>query len=131
MALLVLACGPFEDSVQLLTGFPTFMGNGPGCYTNSASGPLGVDPTYGTAITDEDMIAVTGTRPPPIPVMWRPGYTAHHVGSEVAVTDPHGNVVAVTGRRYRIAGGYVGGDSSAPQLPIRVFWACDAVTPLP
>jgi hypothetical protein len=131
LALLVLGCGRIEGSVQVLVGFPTFLGNGPGCYTNSASGPLIADPKYGTAVIDEDMIAVTGTRPPAIPVMWRPGYSAHHVGAEVAVRDLHGNVVAVTGHRYRIAGGYVGGDSSTPHQPTGVFWACDTVTPLP
>jgi hypothetical protein len=92
-------------------------GNAPtaGCYTNSAQGPLLVDPRYGTAIIDSDVRATA-----PVPVMWRVGFTGRRAGSELEVLDPHGNVVATTGRAYRIAGGYTGEDP-------RVFWACDFV----
>jgi hypothetical protein len=134
LALVVLGCSPsvqLGEPVEVLTGFPTLLGNGPGCYTNSASGQLIADPQYGTAVIDEIMLRVTGTIPSPVPVMWRPGYSAHRLGSEVAVTDTSGNVVATTGHRYLIAGGYVGGDISTPRQPTGVFWACDTVTPLP
>jgi hypothetical protein len=135
LALCLVGCARLPlngDPVQLLTSPPRFI---PGCFTNSASGPLIVDPKYGTAIIDEIMIKVTGTRPPPIPVAWRPDFTARRIGSEVEVLNPQGNVVATTGRSYVIAGGYVsaGGSSGLdwPQLPTGVFWACDFVTSLP
>jgi hypothetical protein len=35
-------------------------------------------------------------------VQWWPKYTGRRAGSEVEVLDPDGNVVATTGRRYRI-----------------------------
>jgi hypothetical protein len=118
---------PNGDPVRLLTGPP---GDWGGCFTDSASGPLIVDPKYGTAIVDNDVHAVS-----PVTVAWRPGYTARRIGSEVEVLDPQGNTVASTGRSYWLAGGYVsaGGSSGLdwPQLPIGVFWACDLVTPLP
>lgn len=135
LALCLIGCGwlPSDGGpVQLLTGPPGFV---PGCFTNSASGPLIVDPTYGTAIIDEIMIRVTGTRPPPIPIAWRPGFTARRIGSEVEVLDPQGNAVAITGKSYTLAGGYVsaGGSSGLdwPGLPVGVFWACDFVIPQP
>ena len=72
-----------------------------GCYTNFATGLLVVDPTYGTAITDESM-GETG------PVMWPTGYTGRQAGSEVEVIDREGHVVATTGRRYQIEGAWEG-----------------------
>ena len=134
LVLLVVGCEASDDPIQvrLLTGPPGGFG---GCFTDSASGPLVVDPKYGTAIVDEDMIRVSGTRPPPIPVAWRPGFTAWRIGSEVEVVDPQGRAVAITGRSYWVAGGYVsaGGSSGLdwPGLPTGVFWACDFVTPQP
>ena len=131
IALLALACGSSEGSVPLLTGVSKLVGDGPGCYTNSATGLLTVDATYGTAVTDEIMLTVTGTMPPPVPVMWRRGFTAHRDGSEVAVTDRNGSVVAVTGHRFIIEGGYAGGDLISPEVPVGVFYACGSVTLLP
>jgi hypothetical protein len=112
----VLGCGSTVlpgDRVELLTdnGNPPT----PGCYTNSAEGQLMVDPRYGTTIVDSDVGATA-----PVPVMWRLGFTGRRAGSEVEVLDPAGNLVATTGRRYRIAGGYTGENP-------RLFWACDFV----
>jgi hypothetical protein len=115
------AAGPSGDRVQLITGVPPGMASG-GCYTNFAVGPLIIDPTYGTAATDENGGGTT-------PVVWRPGFTGRRVGSEIVVRDSNGNVVAMTGRRYKIAGGYVGGGPDWPELPTRMFWACDFVIP--
>jgi hypothetical protein len=136
LALCLVGCSwlaPNGDSVQLLTGPPG--SSSLGCFTDAATGPLIVDPKYGTAIIDEVMIKVSGTRPPPVPVAWRPGFSARHVGSEVEVFDPQGNAVAITGRSYVLAGGYVsaGGSSGLdwPELPIGVFWACGFVAPQP
>jgi hypothetical protein len=99
--------------------------DGSGCFTDFAVGLLSVDPTYGTKVKDE-----TSNPPGSVAVvMWRPGYTARRVGSEVSVFDPSGTVVATTGHRYKIAGGYVGGD--APEFATRRFWACDYVLAVP
>jgi len=127
MVLALVGCagsgGRSSEPVQLLTGLSTLIRGG-GCFTNWAEGPLVIDPTYGTAIIDTDVHSST-----PVTVAWRPGYTARRVGSEVQVLDPDGKVVAITGRRYRIAGGYQNGDQFEPQLPVGVFWACDFVNP--
>jgi hypothetical protein len=121
---------PSGGAGQLLTG-AVFSG---GCFTNSASGPLVADPKYGTAIIDEVMTRVTGTQASPVPVAWRPGFSARQAGSEVEVVAPDGHVVATTGKRYRIDGGYVGpyvgGSSGWAGLAVAFFWACDRVTPL-
>lgn len=124
LALGLVGCvvtAPQGDVVQLVTGVPPGLRGNNGevaCYTNSVTGLLTVDPTYGTAITG-----------PYTPVVWRPGFTGRRVGSEVAVLDPKGNVVATTGHTYTIAGGYVGGGPDWPEMPTRVFWACDFVIP--
>jgi hypothetical protein len=111
---------PWKQGVQLLTGDGSMgghaLGYGSGCYTDWAEGPLVIDANAGTAILDNDLHATV-----PAPIMWRPGYSARQVGSEVEVLDPSGDVVAITGRSYRIEGGYVGAD--------RVFFACGFVTP--
>jgi hypothetical protein len=120
MALCLVGCALAEgDPVRLITGTPTDVSAG-SCYTDFAVGRLVVDPTYGTAIADQSGLATT-------PVAWRPGFTARRVGSEVVVHDAIGNVVATTGRTYKIAGGYVGGDGNWPDLTTRVFWACGFV----
>ena len=124
LALMVIGCGgSLPQPFPLLTGDPygraTVNGN-LGCFTNHARGPLTVDPTSGTAIADSDDNPNSVT---PVPVMWRPGFTARHDGSEVTVLDPAGNVVATTGRHYLIEGGYVDKNGRT------VFWACDAVIP--
>jgi hypothetical protein len=103
LALCLLGCGsevlPW-DRVDLLTN----TGNPPSpyCYTAAFGGPLIVDRTYGTAITDpEGSIG-------PVPVMWPVGFTGRRVGSEVEVLDLDGMVVATTGRTYEIRGGFEG-----------------------
>jgi hypothetical protein len=124
-AALVLGCGQSGANVPLLTGVPPISrGNDGsiGCFTSSASGPLVADPKYGVAIRDTD------TGGDLSPVAWRPGFTGRQVGSEVEVLDPDGKVVAMTGKSYRIRGGYVGDDAI---WPVAVFWACDLVTPQP
>jgi hypothetical protein len=115
----VVACGPFAGPVQLLTGAP----QGDGCYTSGATGLLVVDALYGTAVVDEVMAKVTGSARGPIPVSWRPGFTGRHAGSEVEVLAPDGHVVAITGKRYVIEGGYAAVDG------VDSFWSCGLVTP--
>jgi hypothetical protein len=125
LSLILAACAP---SVRLITGAPTIErtsdGRIVGCYTNFANGRLIVDPEFGTAIVDADVGGITST------VAWRPGFSARRAGAEVEVLDPTGRVVAITGRTYRIAGGYVKKDDW-PEIPVNAFWACDTVTPLP
>jgi hypothetical protein len=113
----VAGCSPVPAGtlVPLLTGIPA-EGAGGGCFTNFLVGTLNADPTYGTTISSEGG--------PTIPVMWRPGYTARRVGSQVTVLGPGGTTVAVTGNRYKIAGGMVSHEGT-----VDVFWACDFVIP--
>lgn len=118
LAASLAACGsPFlGEPVTLLTGEPL----GPGaCYTFGATGELVVDPEYGTAIIIESW-PHDHEKSPPIPVMWRPGFTARRTGTEVAVLDPAGQIVATTGRKYELEGG---GWYGHPQP----FFACGSV----
>ena len=120
------------ERVELLTGngpFKTDPGPLDGvCYTSAAEGPLVVDPEYGTAITDVPTLATA-------PVMWPPGLIGRRVGSEVVVFDAAGKVVAMTGRSYRLEGGYWS-ETITPteenhygfEGP-RVFIACGSVVP--
>jgi hypothetical protein len=112
--------GASAAPVPLLTGAAL---TGDGCYTDFAVGLLSVDPTYGTAVKDETSNGHV------VPVMWRPGYTALRVGSEVSVLDPAGTVVATTGHRYKIAGGYVSKGTAGSSTS--AFWACGFVTGAP
>jgi hypothetical protein len=135
LALLVIGCGAVDEPVHLLTGDYQGMASSDSCFAATGSGLLIVDPTYGTAIIAnhlDDMVELTDL---PVTVAWRPGFTARRSGSEVEVLDPHGNAVAMTGRNYRLWGGYAdaGGSSGlkAPELRTTVFWACGDVQPLP
>jgi hypothetical protein len=117
-ALGVSACGApvqggsSDEPVQLLTGdaggYTIWNKDGVrSCFGLNVVGQIVADPKYGTAIDAT-------------PVMWPLGFTGRWVGSEVEVLDPTGSVVATTGRRYRLDGGYWG-DSP------RVFSACGAI----
>jgi|SRR5215212_4124815 len=86
--LLLLGCDATStDRVELLTGLDS-------CYAGAQSpnfgGLLISDPEYGTRIDGR-------------PVMWPSGYTGRRVGTEVEVVDQSGNLVARTGREYRIS----------------------------
>jgi hypothetical protein len=124
IALLVVGCGGLTGDVRLLTGPPKYDYGHGGCFTFSVTGLLVVDPDYGTAIVAEGVNAPTGA----VPVAWRPGVTARRFGAEVAVFDPAGNQIAITGTKYNLPGGYVseGGSSGLvwPELKTSVFWAC-------
>jgi hypothetical protein len=128
LAVVLVGCGPsfsepsLSEPVSLITtnGSPNNEGS---CATVFASGPLVVDPTYGTAIIDPSLHQPDTTRP--IPVAWRPGFTARRLGSEVEVLDPQGNVVAITGHEYTLSGSYMGKNAgSPPSFPDRAFWVC-------
>jgi hypothetical protein len=94
LAVCLLGCGP--TPVQLLTGgVPGYTEDG-GCFLSSEIGELIVDPDYGTALK-------IGGRSP-VPVMWQPGFKGARLGSEVAVLEPFGNIIATTGRTYLISG---------------------------
>lgn len=125
LTLALVGCGSAGTPVALTTAPPSMIGAG--CYTDSALGELVPDPKYGTAI--EDTTTMNGGVPVLAPVVWRPGYTASRVNEQVVVRDANGNVVATTGRAYRIEGGYVGGGQDWPQMPDRVFLACGYITP--
>jgi hypothetical protein len=116
-----------DDSVYLLTGVGpngNSASDGSGCFLDWAVGLLSVDPTSGTTVKDEGTGQV-------MPIMWKPGYTARRVGSEVSVLDPNGTVVATTGHRYKINGGWVGPGDPAKFPTVSGFWACGRVDPVP
>jgi hypothetical protein len=100
--------GPLRPSVRLLTGPGLVSGSMVGCYTSFALGQLEVDPASGTAIVEN------GRR---TPVMWPYGYTGRQSVLGVEVADASGHVVANTGTRVQIEGGYTGG----------AFFACGYV----
>jgi hypothetical protein len=88
------ACAPGEP-VALLTSGPEL-----GCYVANTTGLLIGDPQAGTAIVSEDMSRTT------VPVRWPAGYTGRKSGDQVEVLDASGHVVARTGQRYELLGGY-------------------------
>jgi hypothetical protein len=92
-------------SVPLLTG-EGYGGQG-GCYLNFFVDELVVDPINGTAVVEE-YTTKDGPQSRVVPIMWPSGYTARRSGSEVEVLAGNGEVVARTGGRYRIQGGYEG-----------------------
>ena len=91
--------------VPLLTG-EGYGGQG-GCYLNFFVDTLVVDPTNGTAIIEKYTVGGQ-PRSRVLPIMWPTGYTARRSGSEVEVLNASGRVMARTGGRYRIQGGYEG-----------------------
>jgi hypothetical protein len=107
---------PQGEQVDLLTGQPPGVPEG-SCYTFGALGLLQVNATYGTVIADEN--TMNGAS---VPVMWRRGFTGWRVGTEIEVRDATMNVVATTGRRYSMGGGFVDLPSGA-----RAFFSCSGV----
>ena len=80
---------------------------GAGCYLSGIDGDLVTDQTYGTAILQGG--SIDGV--PKVfsyPVKWPRGYTGRQSGSQVEVLDNGGRVVAQTGTRVHIGGGYEG-----------------------
>jgi hypothetical protein len=125
LGLVVMGCGLTADRVQLVTGVPTAeQGNNgqTGCFLFQMDGRLIFDPSFGTEVLSDSF----GT----VPVAWRPGFTARRAGSEVEVLDRDGNVVAITGQRYSIEGGFVT-DWPQQSPAASTFWACGDVHPLP
>lgn len=71
-----------------------------GCYAANTTGMLVPNAGAGTAIVSEDMGQTT------VPVRWPGGYTGRRSGDQVEVLDGGGSVVARTGQRYMLLGGY-------------------------
>jgi hypothetical protein len=92
----VVAYGPAGAPVKLLTG-----DGEPGCFAANTTGLLIVDPRAGTAIVEEDMDKGLTD-----PVSWPTGFTGRTSGDQVEVLDTAGHVVARTGQRYELLGGY-------------------------
>jgi hypothetical protein len=69
-------------------------------------GLLVIDPERGTAIKVDGGDFLDTNMGTTMPVLWWPTFTARRLGDVVSVIDPDGNVVATTGRRYRIAGSF-------------------------
>jgi hypothetical protein len=99
LAAVVAACSSGEP-VQLLTS-----SGSQGCFLANTTGRLVTDADAGTAIVQEDMAKLT------VPVVWPEGYAGRRSGSQVRILDATGKVVATTGERYVLLGGY-GGDGS-------------------
>jgi hypothetical protein len=137
IALLVLACGQqpaaspqpsLGEQVPLLTGrLVGKEGVDTGCYLNHMDGVLTVDETYGTKMSYAE---VTSSDYHPMPLMWPVGYTGHRVGSQVAVVDEHGTVVAITGNRYTIRPGAANLYKIEPPVP-NAFLVCGPPAPVP
>lgn len=89
-----VAVGAVSKPVALATQ------NDQGCFVANTTGLLIPDATAGTAIVEEDMGKQTAQ------VVWPTGYTARGNGSQVEVVDRAGHVVARTGQRYELLGGY-------------------------
>ena len=124
VVLCLVGCGP--SAGPLLTGDPLAGGAlAGGCFLAEGGGLLVFDPSYGTAIIGEG-----GTVDGRTIVAWRPGYTARANGSEFDVLDAQGRVVATTGQRYLLHGGYVdAGDVGRSDLEV-VWWTCEDPEPL-
>jgi hypothetical protein len=90
---------PTGDPVQLLTGAMPF--DADECASSYPPVVLLADAEYGTQAAAYGMFGNDTTR---APVMWPPGFTAVRVGAEVAVVDPNGNLVAITGQSYQLSG---------------------------
>ena len=132
LGLAVLGCSLLP--VHLLTGGAMSCSPFP---DDAAVGTLVADPWHGTVIKLEFVsisLAHTGgpagtlepgPRPTPrdvIPVMWPEGFTGRWVsGGQIEVRDEAGNVVATTGKRYRLSTG-------VPDKPADAYPAC-AVDP--
>ena len=114
LVLTVAGCGP-GWAVTLLTAD----GSAVGCFTSGITGDLVVDDSYGTAIV-EVIRMNNGSQRSARPVMWPRGYTGQLSGSRVEVLDKSGHVVAQTGTRVHMLGGY-GGDNPPSWV------ACDLV----
>jgi hypothetical protein len=129
IALMAIGCGsrpniPPEDQVPLLTGVDAQVGRGgrAACWLGSFDGLLSADPVYGTRLTWDN----GGNS---LPVMWPPDFVGRRAGAEVEVLGPFGVVIAITGRRYRMAQGW--GDSLPAVAAFRVCDTINNVTPLP
>ena len=101
-----LALGAFRGApVKLLTGAPN--GNHQpgagevGCYLMGTTGELLPDASAGTAIT-WDLDHRTH------PISWPPGFTGRSSGDQVEVLNEAGSVVARTGARISLMGGFEG-----------------------
>jgi hypothetical protein len=110
LALCLLGCGAaalLGEPFQLVTSWEPGSAESPGACRPGwwVAGLLVFDPEYGTALKVEegDYLATKGST---MPVLWWPTFTGRRLGDEVTVLGPDGNVVAMTGRRYRIQGSF-------------------------
>jgi hypothetical protein len=111
-------------SVPLLTG-EGYGGQG-GCYLNFFVDELVVDPVNGTAVVEE-YTTKDGPQSRVVPIMWPSGYTARRSGFDVEVLAVNGEVVARTGGRYRIQGGYEGDIWRTCSMTPMLNWTPNAV----
>ena len=138
LAWCLLGCGPVSlqpppsgEPVELLTYDDR-------CHDQAAEGMLVPHRRHGTDISvlpsdiaDDWPSGKAGLSD--VPVQWPRGFTGVRLaGGEVAVLDTAGNVVATTGRNYRLRGGWmigtIGFEFDAP-THVAAFLACGVVNP--
>ncbi len=97
LALYLAISGPLTSPVALRTSDHL----GGECFLANTTGRLIADEEAGTAIVSEDMSRTT------VPVTWPVGFTGRRtLFGQVNVLDTRGQVVAQTGNRYELLGGY-------------------------
>ena len=107
LALYLVLSDPLAPQVTLRTYADLPPGTTTGCFLGNTTGLLIVDPAAGTAIVSEDMAKTT------VAVIWPTGYTGRRtLTGQVDVLDRDGHVVATTGNRYELLGGYTGDPSA-------------------
>jgi hypothetical protein len=97
---LAVACSPNVPTIVPIKLLTTEMP----CYTAELDGMLVADARYGTVLVEDG--GTPEAPSDPIPVAWRPGFTARQVGSEVEVLDQGGHVVNTTGQQVKLPGGF-------------------------
>lgn len=113
MAITAAACasGP---AIALLTATPHDQIDGLGsCYMSGITGDLEADLVFGTAVVETVHLQGGSQKQASWPVKWPLGYTGRQSGSAIEVLDGSGRVVARTGTKVELAGGYENGDWAA------------------
>jgi len=83
------------------------------CYLSGITGELEADLVFGTAVVETVQLQGGSQEQASWPVKWPLGYSGRQSGSAVEVLDGSGHVVARTGTRVELAGGYESGDWAA------------------
>ena len=99
LALAASGCGALSPTPELVFLAPRVDMYTPGCHTSFTVGKLIVHAATGTAVVQDEDERV-------IPIRWPAGFSGRRVGTEVEIRNADGRLIATTGQRYRLAGGY-------------------------